>query len=195
MRVQASIRYRGKNEWLFQALFILLFALNGHGLPAQPAPSREYQLKAVFLFNFTQFVDWPPTSFDADESPLVIGILGANPFGSFLEETVSGEKINGHPVTVHYCQSDEDAQNCHLLFVNLPDVKKRKAIITTLKGKNVLTVSDASDFSKLGGMIKFFTSNNKIKLQVNLEATKESELVLSSKLLRLAEIFKSEKSN
>lgn len=187
-RCKRSLRHAGA----FMAILLLMINL---ALPAQTLPSREYQLKAVFLFNFTQFVDWPPSSFDTEQSPLVIGILGANPFGSFLEETVSNEKINGHSVIVHYYNNEEEAKTCHLLFINLAETKERKQVITTLKGKNVLTVSDASDFSRLGGMIRLFTRDNKIKLQINLEASKASEIVLSSKLLRLAEIFKSNESN
>jgi hypothetical protein len=171
------------------------FLLINLALSAQTPPSREYQLKAVFLFNFTQFIEWPSASFDTDQSPMVIGILGENPFGSYLEETVAGEKTNGHPVIVHYYQNEEDAKSCHILFINLPESKKRNQAIAALKGKNILTVSDASDFSKQGGMIRFFTSNNKIKLQINLDASRSSELIFSSKLLGLAEIFKPGETN
>jgi len=153
-------------------------------------PSREYQLKAIFLFNFTQFIDWPPASFAGEEAPLIIGILGANPFGSYLEETVSGEKINGHPVTVQYFQNEAGAKTCHILFINLPETKKRKQAIEAVKENNILTVCEAADFSKQGGMIRLFTRNNKIKLLINLEASKAANLVLSSKLLRLADIYK-----
>ena len=172
-------------------LVIVILLLLSHGpLQAQTTPPLEYQLKAVFLFNFTQFVDWPPTAFDTDQSPLVVGILGENPFGSYLEETVSGEKVNKHAVVVRYYRNAEDAKDCHLLFINLPETKQRKQAIEALKGKNILTVSDASGFSNEGGMIRFFTRNNKISLQINLEASKASELVFSSKLLRLAAIYK-----
>jgi len=183
------MKYCAKNVRNTRLVIVFLLLLSHLPLQAQP-PTLEYQLKAVFLFNFTQFVDWPATSFDSEQSPLVIGILGENPFGSYLEETVSGEKVNKHAVAVRYCKNEEEAKSCHLLFINLPDTKKRKQAIEAFKGKNILTVSDASGFSGEGGMIRFFTRNNKINLQINLEASKASELVFSSKLLRLADIFK-----
>lgn len=179
-----------KKTFLIRLIFILAITLNNLTLQSQVTPSREYQLKAVFLFNFTQFVDWPPASYDTEQSPLVIGILGKNPFGNYLEQTVSGEKINGHPVIVHYYENEEDAKGCHLLFLNIPESKKRKNILETLKGKSILTVSDGTDFLEQGGMIRFFTNKNKIKIQINLQASKESELTVSSKLLGVAEIFK-----
>ena len=158
-------------------------------------PSLEYQLKAVFLFNFTQFVDWPAESFPNDKSPLVIGIIGENPFGKYLEQAVSGERKNGHPVIVQYYRDEEAAKSCHMLFINLPESDKRKQVIEKIKEEPVLTVSDASDFSTQGGLVRFVKKNNKIKLQINLEACKELGLVPSSKLLQLADIIEPGKTN
>ena len=175
---------------LVRFIITILLLFTNFPLEAMKQPAREYELKAVFLFNFTQFVDWPPSSFDTDQSPLVIGVLGDNPFGSYLDETVSGESIKSHPVVVHYYKNVEDVQACHVLFVTLTEITKRKKVLVTLKGKDILTVSDAQQFAAEGGMIRFFIANNKIKLQINLESAKASKMVFSSKLLRLAEIYK-----
>src|SRR2546430_1625474 len=67
---------------------------------ADGAPSAEYQLKAVFLFNFAQFVEWPAQASTEPDAPLVIGVLGQNPFGSYLDELVRGEKVGPHPLVV-----------------------------------------------------------------------------------------------
>src|SRR5688572_6563589 len=69
-------------------------------LSAQASPNREYQLKAVFLYNFTQFVEWPEQTFTSSQAPMVIGILGPDPFGNYLEEIIAGERINGHPLLI-----------------------------------------------------------------------------------------------
>jgi hypothetical protein len=121
--------------------------------------------------------------------------MGENPFGRYLEQTVEGEKTNGHEVVVKYFKSEEEAKDCHILFINSTDAAKYRQVVDALKGKSILTVSDAPDFSKQGGMIGFFTRENKIKLQVNLDASESSGLTLSSKLLRLAEIVKPNETN
>ena len=157
---------------------------------AQKAVRREYQLKAIFLYNFSQFVTWPANSFSAEDAPMVIGIVGTDPFGAHLEEAISGEKMNGHPLTVERYATAEEIGTCQILFVNLHDAAKREQAIAAVKGKNILTVSDAFDFLELGGMIRFFTRQGKLKLEVNLDTTKEANLEISSKLLRLVEIFK-----
>jgi hypothetical protein len=163
-------------------------------LAAQTPPNREYQLKAVFLYNFTQFVEWPTNSFTSDQSPMIIGILGTDPFGSYLEETIAGEKINGHPLRIQHYNTVEEIGACQVLFINVADKVKREQIIAKLKGRNILTVSDSPDFLLQGGMIRFFTRQDKIKLQVNLEEAKTANLVISSKLLRLVEIFVPQKN-
>ncbi len=160
---------------------------------AQISTTREYQIKAAFLFNFTQFVEWPSQSFSTPQSNAVIGILGPNPFGNYLEETITGESINKHPLVIRHFNSVDDIINCQVLFINIQDKGQLQTIIEKLKGKNILTISDANGFSKLGGMIRLYTKDDKINMQVNLEAAKAENLIISSKLLKLAEIVKTDK--
>lgn len=148
----------------------------------------EYQVKAVFLFNFVQFVEWPATAFPDEESPLVISVLGKDPFGNYLDETVKGEKTNGHPVIVTRYQKPEEVKPCHILFINISREDQLTKTLELLKGKHILTVSDTRTFNRRGGMIQFVTTENKVRFQINLEATKNANLVISSKLLRLAEV-------
>jgi hypothetical protein len=82
----------------------------------------------------------------------------------------------------------EESLGAHVLFINLRSKEERKEALTALDDKNVLSVSDAADFTRQGGMIQFFIRENKIRLRVGLVPTTEANLSISSKLLRLAEI-------
>src|SRR6267378_1758058 len=172
-------------------VLVVIFALllsSGLNLSAQPASSREYQVKAVFLFNFAQFVEWPTNAFPEAQTPLVIGVLGEDPFGAYLDETVRGEKVNDRPLVVQRYHRVEEIKACHVLFISRSETENLEPIFTNLKGRNVLTVSDAVGFAQRGGMIRFVTEKNKIRLRINLEAAKAAGLTISSKLLRPAEI-------
>ena len=171
-------------------LSIFFVVLSAPVFLAQTTSTREYQLKAVFLFNFTQFVEWPSNSFSTAQSPAVIGILGKDPFGNYLEETIAGETINKHPLVIQHFDNVDEITNCQILFINVSDKNKLQAILEKLKGKNILTISDINGFTKIGGMIRLYTRDDKINIQINLEATKSENLVVSSKLLKLAEIVK-----
>ncbi len=151
------------------------------------APTRA-QVEAVFLFNFTQFVDWPPQAFADPTAPLVIGVLGGDPFGAGLDEVVRGEVVNGHPLVVHRAQHLEELGDARILFISRSERARLAHVLETLKGRNVLTVSDLDEFASEGGMICFVVVDNKVRLRVNLDATKAAGLTLSSKLLRFAQI-------
>ena len=155
---------------------------------SQTTINREYQIKAAFPFNFTQFVEWPFNAFSEPETPLIIGILGEDPFGNYLEETVTDEKVNGHLLVIQHYKNIEEAKTCHILFINQAETDKPEQAVINLKGKYILTVSDGNNFIKQGGMIRFVTKNNTIQIQINPEAVKEANLTVSSKLLRIAEV-------
>lgn len=152
--------------------------------------TREYQLKAAFIFNFTQFVEWPAHSFPSSQTPAVIGILGQDPFGPYLKEIIAGESLNQHPLVIQHYNDIDEVKDCHVLFIGIGDKKKLESIIAKLKGKNILTISETYGFTKLGGMIRLYTKENKINMQINIDAVKEGDLTISSKLLKLAEIVK-----
>ena len=154
----------------------------------QAAAPTEYQLKAVFLFNFAQFVDWPQESFPEAQTPLVIGVLGEDPFGTYLDEIVSGETVNNRPLEIQRYRRVDEIKTCHILFISQSESKQLEQIVAALKGRSILTVSDSAGFTRQGGMIRFVTDKNKLRLRINLEAATAANLTISSKLLRPAEI-------
>lgn len=158
-------------------------------ITAQSTAVSSAEIKAAFLYNFATFSEWPSEAFSNSNSPFTIGILGDNPFGTVLNDIIRNETKEGHPLTVKYFNKIEDVKNCQILFVNMPKSDTQVQAITALKKQNVLTVSDTPDFVSKGGMIRFFIENNKLRFQVNLGAVKEGNIVISSKLLRLAEIY------
>ena len=155
-------------------------------LRAQAAPIPEYRVKATFLFQFTQFVEWPDDAFRSLEAPLAICILGDDPFGTFLDETVRDEKAQGHPISVTRYQRLEDVANCQLLFVSRKHASRVRDIAEAHKNQSVLIVGDSDGFVDNGGIVQFVTEQNKVHLRINLNAAKGANLTISSKLLRLA---------
>jgi YfiR/HmsC-like len=172
------------------AIVAVLLALGAAPARAQaPAAPTEYQVKAVFLFNFSQFVDWPAGSFPDGRAPLVIGVLGKDPFGATLDEIVRGETVNGRPLEVRrYGSAEQIDDACHILFIERSQEERFDGVLAALKGRSVLTVGDFEGFARRGGIIRFVTVGNKIRLRVNLAAAQDAKLTISSKLLRPAQI-------
>jgi YfiR/HmsC-like len=175
-------------------LGILLAAgLASATLAAEGPSAREYQLKAVFLFNFVQFTEWPPEAFADKEAPLVIGILGSDPFGEALEATVRNEVVRGRRLQVKRFKTVAEMRGAHILYIGQSEASRLSQALKALKGKPILTVSDIENAARRGIMIGFTSDHNRIRFQINPETAKAANLTLSSKLLRVSEIVEQDK--
>jgi hypothetical protein len=154
----------------------------------------EYQVKAAFLYNFTQFTDWPATNFSTASAPIVIGIVGEDPFGSIMDDVVSGEVVGNHPLVIRRLRARDNLLGCHVLFISRSEQAQLPAILIQVKGHPILTVSDISDFAQQGGIVGLLLVNKKVKMEINQAAAIEAGLQISSKLLRLATIVKSRRN-
>jgi len=192
-----SVRRWGALACRLLALSTLLAAI-ATGLYATEAKSkvtREYDLKAAFLFNFTQFVEWPSEAFPNEKAPFVIGLLGEDPFGKSLDEIVANETVRDRKIVLRRCRTLDEAATCHTLFISRSETPRLHDVLVFLNGKSVLTVGDAEGFSKHGGMIGFVVVQNRIQVKINVEAAKAAKLTISSKLLRQAEIVSAKGGN
>lgn len=177
-----------------RALLAVLLILGATSMFAETTPSKEYQLKAVFLFNFAMFVDWPPTAFPDVTAPFVIGVLGEDPFGPYLDEVVHGEKIRDRPVEVRRYRDLSEVDVCHILFINRAAAVDLRKVAGALSARHILTVGETDDSVRKGGVIAFAVKDGKIRLKVNMAAADASGLTISSKLLRAAEVTDNERN-
>jgi hypothetical protein len=151
------------------------------------APS-EYQLKAVFLFNFSRFVEWPPSAFSSPDAPFVIGVFGHDPFGNQLDEATRGETVNGRQLVVRRVSDAGEAANCQILFMHRSEEARMRDVLMALDHRSTLTVSDLDRAAQRGVMIALASEDNRIRLRVNVDSARAAQLTISSKLLRSAEI-------
>jgi hypothetical protein len=132
-------------------------------------------------------VEWPAAALPAGNSPLVLGVLGDDPFDGILESTIQNKKIDGHPLTVRHIKNLADAKACHILFINSPEKKRWPEISTALAGGSVLTVSENwSGFLAGDGMIYFFMDGRRVCFEINNDAARRAGLKISSKLMLLS---------
>lgn len=180
-------------SFAWSRLALAAFFFLAVGAVVNAAPTREYQVKAVFLFNFAQFVEWPATAFEGPDAPLVIGVVGNDPFDGALDEAVRGERVQGRSIVVTRFRRAQDVQKCHVLFVASSESGRVREIFDQVRDWNVLTVGDSDGFAMSGGIIRFLSNQGRIRLRINLDSARAAHLRLSSKLLRPAEIVGAEK--
>lgn len=151
----------------------------------QDAASREYQIKAAFLYKFAKFVKWPAEAFASEESPIVIGVLGKDPFGAILDQGLKENQTGDRKFTIKRFKDTKEMVSCQILFISASEQKKFSQILSALQGA-VLTISDVPGFARLGGVINLPSENNKIRVEVNLEQSKKVGLKINSQLLGIA---------
>ena len=150
---------------------------------------REYAIKAAFLYNFANFVEWPEATFRDSDTPLIVGILGEDPFGHHLD-ALKGRRVKGRTLEIKHFTRTEDIIACHILFVSTPQQNPHAQVCEALKDTPVLTVSDELEaFPQSGCIINFIIVKNKIRFEINRTPAERVGLNISSQLLSVATVI------
>ena len=181
-------------------LIPLLLVVTGFGgpaglaAPAESGVSKEYQVKAGFLFNFSMFVEWPDSAFAEKNTPICIGILGASRFGNALNQVIEGGNIRGRTLEIKSFSRIEDVKGCHMLFINKSEKPQMARILSALAGMSVLTVGETEGFCTSGGIINFFLQDKKVRFEINPAAARQAGIRISAQLLSLGRIVGEERT-
>jgi YfiR/HmsC-like len=148
--------------------------------------ASEPAIKAAYLYKFGFFVEWPQAAFAASDSPINLCIVGNDPFGTLLDDTVKGQKIGNRPISVHRMTSVSRDSGCHIAY--LPDGAQSPSAqaVGALRGSDILTVTDAGTGGSPVGIINFVIKDNRVRFDIDDAAAASSGLVISSRLLSLA---------
>ncbi len=165
-------------------------ALAAAGLLGQAVD--EYQVKAAFLYNFAKFVEWPREEFKTPRDPILVCVLGHNPFGTSLEDVIRGKTIDGRGVAFRQVSNAQQAGACQILFVSSEDGQRFHSLARGLKPAGILTVGEMQGFAAEGGIINFKLDGDRVRFEINVDAAEHAQLRISSKLLSLAQIVKTE---
>lgn len=159
------------------------------GLAAEDeAVTREYEVKAAFLYNFATFIEWPKGAVPDAGDTFVIGVFGEDPFGAVLDAIAASKTVQGKRIVVRRFTAIEDYMPCHILFVARSEHKRLAEILERLAGAPVLIVGENAGFAETGGIVNLVIEDNKVRFEINQNAAQRAGLKISSKLLRLARI-------
>ena len=170
-------------------IFVLFLALVPVHMSAAPPQGEiaagEYQIKAAFLQHFAQFVEWPADALPPN-APIVIVLVGDDPFGRAIDDVVAGKRANGHPLVIRHLRWNEPVAGCQMIFISSSELQHLGAILAAARGLSVLTVADVDRFTQRGGMIELMTEQHRVRFDVNPAAAAVAHLRISSKLLQVA---------
>jgi hypothetical protein len=169
------------------ALLALLAAGGLHEGAAQTdIEAAEYRVKAAFLYKFGGYVEWPERAFARPDSPIAIGVIGADALAGELAQIVAGRTINGRPVTVRKLRRGEAVAGLHVLFVGRSDSSRLADILAAAKGQPLLTVTETEEAFESGSMINFVVVEDKVRFDVAPPPAEPGNLKISARLLAVA---------
>jgi hypothetical protein len=183
---------------VWRALWLGLFL--GLAMAASAAPPRkavpEYSAKAYSLLLFSRYVEWPADKFPDAAAPIIIGVLGANPFGEVLEQTVQGQRSQDRPVEIRSVRTVEEAAQCHMVFISRQEARQQPAWLGRLRDLPVLTVTETEDGLAHGAVIMFSmeqkNSGAKLRFDASLPAMQRARLLISTPMLVSARLVQRE---
>lgn len=155
---------------------------------AQPTVA---ELKAAYIYNFTRYVEWPAEVAESEEGYFEVCLAGrqGDPLFSALAE-LDGKNIRKRPLRIRHVGLDENLKSCAVMVIEKSDPVLAAEVIQRLKGQPTLTVSSVKNFLDLGGVMSLVTEGEKVRFDVNLGAARDSNLVLTFQLLKLARTVK-----
>ncbi len=153
-----------------------------------PAESSDYLIKAGYIYNFAKLVEWPAAMARRGQ-PIVIGVLGNDAFATVLDGTVHGKKIDDRPLLVKRLKN-KDARDCgcQILFIGAAESGRTDEIIQSQSAASVLTIAEAPDFARRGGIVALVLEDSRVRFIVNVDAAAQAALSISSRLLALATV-------
>lgn len=168
-------------------LVLVLLAADGQ---ADPRELPEYVLKAGFLFNFAKYVEWPESAFDNPQDPLVIAVVGKDPFGDDLDRSLRGKTVKGRPIRIARFNAASDIRDAHILFVPRTETENLDRILRQVRSRPVLLVGEAPEFCRQGGALCILVRDGQPRLEANPEAAAKAKLTIDAKLLRAATVVR-----
>lgn len=158
--------------------------------PTAPADAvLEEEAQAKYIYFFAKFVAWPASAHESKSSPIVIGILGVDPFGSILDDAVEKRYAWGREIRIVRYPRHDRTIRCHILFVASSESRRYARVVKALAPRPILTVSDIPDFARQGGMIEFVRDGSRLRMVIHRSRAERAGLRIHSKLLRIAEVL------
>jgi hypothetical protein len=190
LRTAGDIRILSGWKMMRRASKAVAFIIVSAMISAQAQTFTEYQVKAAHIFNFARFVEWPSPVESGSNVPMVVGILGVDPFGRDIENALDGKTAKERRLVIRRFPNLQSLAPCHILFVSSSQKHNLRQIFAAVAGSNVLTVGETDRFAESGGVIQISIVDGKAQLVINLAAAERAGLKISSKLLGLARVIR-----
>lgn len=170
-------------KFTHRIVVLLAIQLLGSFTMLKKQTSGEYNVKAAFIYKFTNYVEWD-AGIKGDE--FVICVLGSSPISEALMPIARANSVKGKRVVIRQCQTADEIGNCHILFISNRSAQPLAEVLGKIPKEGVLTISEKEGFAAAGTSINFIVVDNRLRFEANPKVIYSSGLTVSSQLLKLA---------
>jgi hypothetical protein len=146
----------------------------------------EYDVKAAYLYYFAKFVEWPTRVFITNNSPIIIGIAGDDPFGPILKKAVSSKMVQNRSIMIYHPKTLSDWQSCHIVFINSSEAGRTAPILEAFEGSHALTVCEKEGAARSKCIISFVMEGGRVQFEVDNKKAEKAGIKISSKLMMVS---------
>ena len=185
--------HSARSSWRTRALMLTALIAGATSWPGAVLPasdeqtSLEHRVKAAFLYKIAGYVEWPNTSFPRPDTPITIGVVGADPLEAELTQISTGRTAHNRSITVKRLKGNESLDGVHILFVGRAEGGQLPQLVPKARQRSILIVTESEDALKSGSAINFVLSDGRVRFEISLDSAHRSGLKLSSRLLAVAE--------
>jgi hypothetical protein len=168
---------------------LLVFLFMGTAAPRRALALPEPEIKAAFIYRFTQFVTWPDDAFAGTDAPFIVATVGDDSLSEALQRAMAGRVVNGRPIVVVHFASVDRIGHCHLLFVPASQQGSAPAILAKVGSAPVLTIGDGDAFMNQGGAIRLFVEDGRMKFELDPDVVTAARLKPGAQLMKVGRIY------
>jgi hypothetical protein len=185
--------HSARSSWRKRALMLMAAFAGAAGWPAVATPadnehaSLEHRVKAAFLYKIAGYAEWPNASFPQPDTPLTIGVVGAEPLAAELSQIVTGRSAHNRPVRVRRLKASESLEGLHVLFVGREERAQLNQLAPRAQQRAILMVSESEGALANGSVINFVIDEGRVRFEVSMASARKSNVTLSSRLLAVAQ--------
>lgn len=187
-KVNTGMRWRGIVAG--SVLVVALLAVGIAGFARNSARDRE-SLEAAFIYQFTQYVEWPSESFESTNDHFGIGVVGDAELYERLVDVVANKQVGNRPLDTFYVDHPSELPSAQIVYIG-SEVVPEVTASDSWPQPSALTVSGAEGFTRAGGIIRIYEQDQRLRIEINIDAAERSQLKISSKLLGLATVVRDE---
>lgn len=143
---------------------------------------QDEKFKALFMYNFTKYLEWPSQKETGD---FVINVYGNSPIIDELKVIAKKKQVGNQKIVVNKVTSLDECVGCNILFIPKYKIVPVADIESKLGGKGVLVITDYPGMAKKVSSINYVKQNGKQNFEVNKSHLEAQGLKVNTQLTSL----------